>query len=392
MSGLARAAELLSATERQRIWDRWRAGENMVQIARGLQLLEHRVRQAVGDRGGMSPPARRRSARSLTLAEREEISRGLCQGESLRSLARKLGRAASSLSREVRRNGGQAAYRACSAEQRAWDQARRPQACLLARNGKLRGLVAGKLARRWSPQQISGWLARTYAHAQGGYVSHETIYRSLYVQSRGVLKKQLLMQLRTQRGLRYPRSQGRHGKGRKVGNNQITEALPISARPAEAADRAVPGHWEGDLLAGTLSSHIATLVERRSRYVMLVKIPSRDSPTVIKALSRHIRKLPQELRRSLTWDRGAEMHQHARFSVDTKLQVYFCDPHSPWQRGSNENTNGLLRQYFPRGQSLAHYTQAKLDAVARELNGRPRQTLGFKTPAEVLNETVASTG
>ena len=222
-------------------------------------------------------------------------------------------------------------------------------------------------------------------------VSHETIYRSLYIQARGVLKKQFLEQLRTERMLRYPRTQGRQGHGRKVAN-QIREALPLSARPAEAADRAVPGHWEGDLLAGTVSSHIATLVERRSRYVMLVKLPARDSATVITALAKHIRKLPTELRRSLTWDRGAEMAQHARFSLETDLKVYFCDPHSPWQRGSNENTNGLLRQYFPRGKSVAHYTQSQLNAVARQLNGRPRQTLGFRTPAEVFNETVASTG
>jgi IS30 family transposase len=253
-------------------------------------------------------------------------------------------------------------------------------------------LVAAKLALRWAPQQISGWLAREYPHDHSRRVSHETIYRSLFIQARGVLKKQLLEQLRTQRTLRYPRAQGRHGRGRKSGNNQIPEGLCLRERPAEAQDRAVPGHWEGDLLAGTLTSHIATLVERSSRYVMLVKISSRDSSTVIKALSQHIRKLPMELRRSLTWDRGAEMHQHQLFSLDTKLKVYFCDPHSPWQRGSNENTNGLLRQYFPKGESLSHYTQAQLNAVARELNGRPRQTLGFRTPAEVMNQYVASTG
>lgn len=384
--------QYLSSAERQQVWQRWKAGESMADIARGLRLGERKVNRAVGASGGIAPPLRRRSTRVLSLAEREEISRGICQGESLRSLARRLKRAASSISREVRRNGGTGKYRACHADQNAWQRALRPQRCKLALNGRLRRLVAAKLAERWSPQQISGWLAHAYPHEQGMRVSHETIYRSLYVQARGVLKKQLLEELRTQRTLRYPRTQGRQGKGRKVGNHQIAEALPISQRPAEAADRAVPGHWEGDLLAGTVSSHIATLVERRSRYVMLVKIASRDSPTVIKALAKHIHKLPKELRKSLTWDRGAEMHQHVKFSLQTDLPVYFCDPHSPWQRGSNENTNGLLRQYFPRGKSLAPYTQAQLDAVARQLNGRPRQTLGFRTPAEVFNQDVASTG
>lgn len=380
-----------TSAEKQQMWQRWQAGEPMDRIARALGRAPSTVHSAVAHRGGMAPPPRRRSVRVLSLAEREAISRGLCLGQSHRHLARQLGRAASSISREIQRNGGSGAYRACQADQRAWQQAHRPQRCKLSSHVRLCRAVAAKLSQRWSPQQISGWLAVTYAGEQGMRVSHETIYRSLYIQARGVLKKQFLEQLRTERLLRYPRTQGRQGRGRKVAN-QIREALPLSARPAEAEDRAVPGHWEGDLLAGTVSSHMATLVERRSRYVMLVKLPARDSATVIAALAKHIRKLPTELRRSLTWDRGAEMAQHARFSLETDLKVYFCDPHSPWQRGSNENTNGLLRQYFPRGKSVAHYTQAQLNAVARQLNGRPRQTLGFRTPAEVFNETVASTG
>lgn len=386
-----RMGRYLSGAERLQVWDRWRAGEPMSLIAKALGRSDTTINNAVGLRGGFAPAPRKRSARTLSLAEREEISRGLCSGGSIRSVARTLGRAPSTISREVARNGGAALYRAAEADAHAWQRATRPKPCMLACNPALRRLVAAKLALRWAPQQISGWLARRYPLDHSKRVSHETIYRSLFIQARGVLKKQLLEQLRTQRMLRYPRTQGRHGRGRKgSGNNQI-EGLCISERPAEAEDRAVPGHWEGDLLAGTVNSHIATLVERSSRYVMLVKLPARDSATVIKALSAHIRKLPVELRRSLTWDRGAEMHQHHRFTLQTDLKVYFCDPHSPWQRGSNENTNGLLRQYFPKGQSLSQYTQAQLNAVARELNGRPRQTLDFQTPAEVLNQYVAAT-
>lgn len=390
MSRAVRLWRRISKTEREHIWARWVAGDSMRSIGRLLARDAQTIHLLLTQRGGMAPPPRRRAARALGLAEREEISRGLCQGRSLRHIARDLGRAPSSISREVERNGGRNRYRAAHADQRAWAQALRPKTCLLARHGRLRRVVASKLAHRWAPQQISGWLARRYPDDDSMRVSHETIYRSLFIQSRGVLKKQLLEHLRTQRRLRYPVAQGRHGKGRKTAHNAMIGAVTIRERPAEAEDRAVPGHWEGDLLAGTLHSHIITLVERRSRFVMLIKIPARDSATVVDALARHIRKLPAELKRSLTWDRGAEMYQHARFKLATDLPVYFCDPHSPWQRGSNENTNGLLRQYFPKGQDVGHYTQAQLNAVAKELNQRPRQTLGFQTPAEVLNQTVAS--
>jgi IS30 family transposase len=306
----------------------------------------------------------------------------------LRQLGRDLGRPASTIVREIRRNGGPARYRATQAERRALCQARRPKRCLLAQRAALRVLVAQKLALQWSPQQISGWLVARFPHDQSMRVSHETIYRSLFVQARGVLKKQLLEHLRSGRRMRHPRTQRRSGHDRQP----TTPLLSIRERPAEAQDRAVPGHWEGDLLAGTTHSHIATLVERHSRFVILVKLPARDSTTVVQALSRQIRKLPAHLRRSLTWDRGAELAEHQSFKVATDVTVYFCDPYSPWQRGTNENTNGLLRQYFPRGQSLAPWTQVQLNAIARRLNQRPRATLGFRTPANILYQTVASTG
>lgn len=392
MSRTVRLWRHVSKAEREQIWTRWLGGEPIRAIGRALERHCTTVHAIIVKAGGLAPPTRKRAARSLRLAEREEISRGLSQGLSMRQIGLILGRAPSSVSREIRRNGGRDGYRAVQADERAWARAERPKACLLARHGVLRQLVANKLAHHWSPQQISGWLARRYPDDESMRVSHETIYRSLFVQSRGVLKKQLLDHLRTKRMLRYPQAQGRHGKGRKIARNAIPEALTISERPSEAEDRAVPGHWEGDLLAGTVNSHIVTLVERRSRFVMLIKIPARDSATVIDAMARHIRKLPAELKRSLTWDRGAEMYQHARFKLATDLQVYFCDPHSPWQRGSNENTNGLLRQYLPKGQDLNHYTQAQLDTIAKELNQRPRQTLDFQTPAEVLNQAVASIG
>jgi len=392
MSRKVRVWRHLSVADREQLWARWQAGEPPSVIARALERDEALVRYVLRQRGGFAPPPRKRAARALQLAEREEISRGLCQGRSLRQIAQALGRAVSTISREVERNGGCEIYRATHADERAWSQAKRPKACLLARRGVLRRVVASKLARRWAPQQISGWLVRRYPNNDSMRVSHETIYRSLFVQSRGVLKKQLLAQLRTRRLVRYPTDQGRHGKGRKGIRNLMVDALPISQRPAEVDDRAVPGHWEGDLLMGTANTQIATLVERQSRFVMLIKLPSRDSATVVDAVAKHIRRLPAQLKGSLTWDRGAEMHKHQRFTLATDVQVFFCDPHSPWQRGSNENTNGLLRQYFPKGQDISHYTQAQLNAIARELNQRPRQTLDFQTPAEVLNQAVASTG
>jgi len=321
----------------------------------------------------------------LQFVEREEISRGLAGGMSIRQIARLLGRAPSTVSREVHRHEGAGGYRACEADRRAWNLALRPKPCKLAQQSRLRRVVAGQLALQWSPQQISAWLERRYTHDDTMRVSHETIYRTLFLQARGVLKKELLSHLRTQRQMRHP-AHASYTAGR------IVEAISIRERPAEAEDRAVPGHWEGDLLEGNKGTQIATLVERHSRFVMLVKLRNKDSVQVAKALSKQVLKLPATLRRSITWDRGSELAAHKAFSVATDVKVYFCDPHSPWQRGSNENTNGLLRQYFPKGTDLSKFSQRHLDQVAKRLNQRPRQTLDWENPADTLQRTVASTG
>ncbi len=306
----------------------------------------------------------------------------------MRSIARVLGRSPSTVSREVRRNGGYVRYRATTADKRAWHEAGRPKQCKLAGNRRLAQLVAKKLQLEWSPQQIAGWLKWQYPEDEAYQVSHETIYRSLFVQARGALKKELIQHLRTQRTMR----RSRQAKGKGEGQGEIKDIISISKRPASVEDRAVPGHWEGDLLAGSKSTHIATLVERHTRYVMLAKVPNKDTATVINALIKQARKLPRELYKSLTWDRGKELSDHKRFKLATDIDVYFCDPRSPWQRGSNENTNGLLRQYFPKGTDLSVHSQAHLNKIARRLNERPRQTLGFHTPAEKFNECVASIG
>jgi IS30 family transposase len=321
----------------------------------------------------------------LQLQEREEISRGLAGGMTIRGIARQLGRAASTVSREVRRHDGIDGYRACDADRQAWDRARRPKRCRLAQHRRLQRAVARKLTRNWSPQQISIWLERRYAADETMRVSHETIYRTLFIQARGALKKELLSHLRSRRQMRSSKKPGQ-------GGGQISDAISIRERPAEAEDRAVPGHWEGDLLCGGKSTQIATLVERHSRYVMLVRIKNKDSDQVARALSKQVLKLPATLRRSITWDRGSEMAAHKDFTVATDVRVYFCDPHSPWQRGSNENTNGLLRQYFPKGSDLSVFSQRQLDNVAHELNQRPRMTLGWENPADTLSRAVASTG
>jgi len=337
--------------------------------------------------GGIVPAARRRSLLTLTLAEREDISRGIACGWSIRDIAKGLQRAVSTVSREVARHGGRPQYRASEADQQAWQSALRPKACLLAVHSKLQEIVASKLVLDWSPEQISGWLKMQYPDDESMRVSHETIYRSLFIQARGVLKKELIGHLRSKRRIRRSRHSGISGQRR----GQIVDAISIRQRPAEIEDRAIPGHWEGDLLAGTKNSHIATLVERHSRFTALVKVPSKDTAAVVAALSRHVRKLPASLRRTLTWDRGLEMAKHKTFTVATNVKVYFCDPQSPWQRGSNENTNGLLRQYFPKRTDMSGYSQAELDKVALRLNQRPRKTLGFETPEDRLRASVAST-
>src|SRR5712691_417456 len=339
--------------------------------------------------GGFIPRTRTRRSTALTLFEREEVSRGVAQGKALRAIAASLGRASSTISREVARGGGPSGYRAASADERAWHQARRPQPCLLTRNARLRCVVARKLAEDWSPEQISGWLVRTYPDDKAMRVSAETIYRSLFIQARGVLKQELQAHLRSRRTMRRSKKATTHGQ---PGRGDIADAVSIRERPAAAADRAVPGHWEGDLLAGANNSHVATLVERRSRFTMLVKVPGKDTQTVVGALRRRVRTLPRELRRTLTWDRGLELAEHKRFSVATDVRVYFCDPRSPWQRGTNENTNGLLRQYLPKDSDLSRPSQADLNAIARRLNTRPRKTLAYRTPAAILERDVALTG
>jgi IS30 family transposase len=337
--------------------------------------------------GGIAPAARRRSLRTLTLAEREDISRGIASGSSIRAIASGLRRAVSTVSREVARHGGRPLYRASEADHQAWESALRPKACLLAIHVKLQQIVAGKLILDWSPEQISGWLKMHYPEDERMRVSHETIYRSLFIQARGVLKQELVKHLRSKRRIRGSRHSSVHGHSQ----GRIVNAISIRERPAEVEDRAIPGHWEGDLLTGARNSHVATLVERHSRFVMLVKVSSKDTATVVAALSQQVRQLPATLRRSLTWDRGLEMAQHQTFTVATNVKVYFCDPQSPWQRGSNENTNGLLRQYLPKKADLSTYSQEDLDQIALRLNQRPRKTLGFETPESRLQASVAST-
>ena len=377
----------LSATQRTDMWSRWKEGQSLHEIGRVFGKDHVSIQFMLSQRGGIVPAARRRSLLTLTLVEREDISRGIASGSSIRNIARGLQRAVSTVSREVARHGGRPRYRASDADQQAWESALRPKACLLAIHIKLQEIVASKLVLDWSPQQISGWLKNQYPDDGSMRVSHETIYRSLFIQARGVLKKELIAHLRTKRRIR----RSRHSRVGGQSRGQIVDAISIRERPAEIEDRAIPGHWEGDLLGGTKNSHIATLVERHSRFVELVKVPSKDTAAVVAALSRHVRKLPASLRRSLTWDRGLEMAQHKSFTVATNVKVYFCDPQSPWQRGSNENTNGLLRQYFPKRTDLSGYSQSELDKVALRLNQRPRKTLGFETPEDRLRASVATT-
>jgi IS30 family transposase len=366
--------------QRAELWKRWRSGQCVADIARALERRNKSgVYRILALNGGIAPTPRRRARVALRGEEREEISRGIAAGRSMRHIAQGLGRSPSTISREIKRNGGCSAYRASEAETRAWERALRPKPCRLARHAELRWRVAQKLALQWSPEQVSGWLKQQFPANQGMQISHETIYRSLFIQTRGVLKKELMAHLRTARQMRQAK-----GGTTKSGLGQIVDTVSIRERPADADDRAVPGHWEGDLLCGANNTHIVTLVERQTRFAMLLKVPSKDTATVVAALGKHVSKLPQQLRRSLTWDRGKEMADHKDFTIATNVQVYFCDPRSPWQRGSNENTNGLLRQYFPKGTDLSRFSQAHLNRVALRLNQRPRKTLGFETPADRL--------
>ena len=348
-----------SETDKALMWDRWQKGDSLHQIAQLFDRHHTSVRRILAESGGIRPAPRRRSSRSLTLAEREEISRGLAGCRSLRAIALQLGRSPSTISREVGRNGGRQGYRASQADQAAWDRACRPKTCKLVANRALARVVARKLQLEWAPEQIAGWLKHTYPDDEHYQVSHETIYKSLFIQARGALKKELLQHLRRTRAMR----RSRHHTQKTEDHGRITDTVSIRERPASVEDRAVPGHWEGDLVFGSNNSQIATLVERHTRYVMLARVKSKDTETVINALIKQAHKLPRELYKSLTWDRGKEMADHQRFTLATDIDVYFCDPHNPWQRGSNENTNGLLRQYFPKGMDLSEVSQAKLNTV-----------------------------
>ncbi len=376
-----------TAAQRALMWDRYQQGESLADIARLFDRFHSSIERHIAATGGIRPPERKRPDHCLSLEEREEISRGLVANESIRSIATRLSRSPSTISREISRNAGYHGYRASDADKAAWERAKRPKPCKLRCNKSLSRIVARKLKAQWSPQQIAGWLKRTYS-SESFYVSHETIYKTLYIQARGALKKELVQCLRTQRVKR----RSKHSTRKGLGQGKIVDAVPISERPPSANDRAIPGHGEGDLIEGCKNSYIATLVERHSRYVMLARLADKKSATVIAALIKQSKKLPRELYKSLTWDRGCEMNNHKEFTIATDIQIYFCDPQSPWQRGSNENTNRLLRQYLPKGTDLSIHSQAKLNAIARQLNERPRKTLDYETPADRFNQCVAETG
>lgn len=377
----------LSEERRALLWQLWHEGKSLQEIARRLDIKRPSVFVYLQKRGGIEPATRTRSVIVLRQEEREEISRGLRAGLSLRQIARDLGRSPSTISREVRRHGGRQKYRAAAAENRAWRQARRPKPSRLACCKRLQAIVSEKLRTRWSPEQIALWLRREYPNDKSLQVSHETIYKSLFIQSRGALNKELRDHLRTQRRFRQSRHKTRKGYG------PIPDRISIKERPAEVEDRAVPGHWEGDLIAGEANgSYIATLVERKTRFLMLVRVRSKETREVTRAITRQINTLPEQLRKTLTWDNGGELANHKELKLASNMDIYFCDPYSPWQRGSNENTNGLLRQYYPKGTDLSGYTQAQLNKVAAELNNRPRKTLGVRTPAEALQQAFEEAG
>lgn len=378
------AGNPMTQAQQNQLWASWKTGRSMSAIGRELNFPPAKVFFYLKRHGGIAPAVRWRAPVRLSVAEREEISRGLSAGLSLRAIAQQLHRSPSTISREVSRHGGRGAYRAGVAEQSAWDRALRPKPCVLENRPQLCTLIEEKLTQCWSPCQIAGWLKITFPGDESMQVSHETIYKTLYLQTRGSLRKELTGYLRRRR-------QFRHSKGyttKSSTRGQIVDGISISLRPTEVEDRAVPGHWEGDLISGPGNSHIATLVERKTRFVMLAQLDGKDTISVVRALSRQMHNLPELLRKSLTWDRGGEIAAHKQFTISTEMPVYLCDPHSPWQRGSNENTNGLLRQYFPKKMNLSGFTQQQLDAVATELNQRPRQTLGFRTPADKLAEVL----
>jgi IS30 family transposase len=375
-----------SDAQKAEMWDRWQKGDSMHAIAGAFDRYHSSVSNILTQNGGIRPAVRKRASISLTLIERETISRGLASQQTIRLIATQISRAPSTVSREIHRNGGVDSYRASKADTAAWARAKRPKSCKLAGSPHLIREITAKLIKQWSPEQISGWLKRQYPDDECYHVSHETIYKSLFIQARGVLKKELIACLRTQRSSRRPKKFSLKGTG--IG--KVPEAISIRERPASVEDRAIPGHWEGDLIEGSKNTYIATLVERHSRYVMLVKVSDKKSDTVVNALIKQATKLPDELYKSLTWDRGSEMKSHKKFTLATDIKVYFCDPYSPWQRGTNENTNRLLRDYLPKGTDLSAHSQQKLNSIARQLNERPRKTLDYETPADRFNACVAS--
>ncbi len=377
----------MSIGQKSEVWHRWRRGESLSEIGRAVGKHPGSVFGVLKRSGGITPSIRRRSHHVLTLPEREEISRGIAAGLSFRQISIIINKAPSTVSREIKRNGGLKKYRAVEADEKAWNNARRPKICKLAQVPALQKIVAEKLTLKWSPEQISGWLKCKFTHDKTMQVSHETIYRSLYIQSRGVLKKGLKKHLRTGRVMRQSKQNNTKG----ITRGQIIDGLSIHKRPNEIEKRNAPGHWEGDLIAGSKNTHIATLVERQSRFTILVKLEGKDAKTVTNALSHRMNRIPGTQKKTLTWDRGMELAYHKQLSLSTNMIVYFCDPKSPWQRGLNENTNGLLRQYFPKKTDLSIYSQVDLDDVATSLNKRPRKILGYLTPAIKFWESVALT-
>jgi IS30 family transposase len=377
---MTRQIRKFSEAELEEIWRRWRAGESISGIARALNRKLGSIHSLLASKGGIAPALRRRSATALTFAEREEISRGLASEMSFRAIAELLGRSPSTISREVNQHGGRSGYRAARAEETARKRSRRPKTSRLSTNAKLRRVTATKLSEDWSPEQIAGWLRLEHPDDPSMWISHESIYRALYCREDGPLGRDAVRRLRSRRTMRRSRSSTR--KGQACGH--LVGTLSIRERLSGAEGRAELGHWEGDLMSGSNNTHIATLVDRASRATVLVRVKSKDAATVRMSLTRALKRLPARLRRSLTWDRGSELAEHAKLSRATGMPIYFCDPQSPWQRGTNENTNGLLRQYFPKGTPLSGVSQATLNALARQLNRRPRKVLGFNSPRDIL--------
>jgi IS30 family transposase len=370
----------LPSGKRQQVWEMWKAGDSISEISRHVGSPPGSIFSILLPRGGIYQAPQRRRVGCLTLVDREEISRGLAAGESYRAIGRRLGRPASTISRVVAKNKGRRRYRAVDADDRAWRRARRPKRCLLAQRPELRDVVAEKLGLDWSPEQISGWLAKQHPVDPRMRVSHETIYKSLFIQSRGVLAKELQKRLRSKRPIR----RSVHNTVKGQWRSQITDAVSIVQRPAEVEDRSSLGHWEGDLMCGRHWTQVATVVERATGYTVLVQLDNREMRTVTEGLRRTMTRLPQQACKTLTWDRGMELAGHKNVTRETGLNVYFADPHSPWQRGTHEHTNGLLRQYLPKGASMAGLAQHDLDKIADRLNTRPRKRLGYDTPKDRL--------